>query len=263
MNKTVNTRPQTLEGIGDNMPLHNTIFTHYETPMAFKKDCEESASKDGKARSYLNEGIESWNNFKWDSKMETIYKDVHENVKDKLISRGFTTAMLYGTPEFTTENTGVLSKQRALMGMRDCYFKGSKVGDGNMFHDIFINLSYSWNTNQDLINRKAMSMYALTKELSRFIKVRVFIVNWVHTSTPMCYSYPVKRYGEPINKKEFVFFTSMSKRTYGWSQNNTLFPNDSIGVGRPNNTVVLSSVNLDSIIDDIWNKTAELRKKAA
>ena len=108
-----------------------------------------------------------------------------------------------------------------------------------------------------------MSMYALTKELSRFIKVRVFVVNCVNTSTPMCYSYPVKRYGEPINKKEFVFFTSMSKRTYGCSQKQTLFPNGSIGVGYPINTVPLHQVNLDSIIDDIWTKTAELRKKVA
>ena len=171
--------------------------------------------------------------------------------------------MLYGTPEFTTENTGLLSKQRALLGRRDCYFKQSAVSEGNMFHDIFINLSYSWGTDQNLINKKAMSMYALTKELSRFIKVRVFIVNWVHTNTPTCYSYPVKRYGQPIDKKEFVFFTSMSKRTYGWSQNYTICPGTSIRVGRPDNTVVLSQVNLDSIIDDIWNKTAALRKKVS
>jgi len=263
MNKTVNNRPQALQGIGDNMPTGNTIFAHYETPMTFKKDCETNSSKDGEAGRCLKEGIDAWENFVWDNKLEKVYKDVHEKVKGKLISRGFTTAMLYGTPEFTSENTGILSKQRALMGMRDCYYKGSAAGDGNMFHDIFINLSYPWETSQDLINKKAMSMYALTKELSRFIKVRVFVVNWVHTNTPMCYSYPVKRYGEPINKKEFVFFTSMSKRTYGWSQNFTNFPSGSIGVGNPSNTVSLDRVNLDSIIDDIWNKTAELRKKVA
>lgn len=263
MNTKINTRPQVLNDIGNNMRLKNTIFNHYETPMAFKKDCEENSSKEGKSGKYLTEGIKAWDNFVWDNSMEKIYKNVHEQVKDKLISRGFTTAMLYGTPEFTSENTGILSKQRALMGMRDCYYRGSKIGDGNMFHDIFINLSYPWETDQNLINKKAMSMYALTKELSRFIKVRVFVVNWVNTNTPMCYSYPVKRYGEPINKKEFVFFTSMSKRTYGWSQNFTQFPHGSIGVGRPRNTIALDQVNLDTIIDDIWNKTAELRKKVA
>ncbi len=210
---------------------------------------------------YINQGINAWNNFKWDNSMEKIYEDVHEKVKDKLISRGFTTSMLYGTPEFTSENTGVLSKQRALMGMRNCYFKNTVIDDGNLFHDIFINLSYPWSVNQSDINKKAMSMYALTKELSRFIKVRVFVINWVNTNTPMCYSYPVKRYGEPIDKKEFVFFTSMSKRTYGWSQNSNKFPNGSINVGYPDNTVPLHKVNLDNIIEDIWNKTKTIRKR--
>ena len=259
MNNKINTKPQVLKDIGNNMPT-NTIFNHYETPMSFKKDCEENSGNNNPSKQYLEEGIEKWNNFVWNDSYEKIYKNVHEQVRNKLITRGFTTKMLYGTPEFTSERTGIISKQRALMGMRDCYFKGSAVDDGNMFHDIFINLSYSWRTSQDLINEKAMSIYALTKELSRFIKIRVFIVNWVYTKTPTCYSYPVKRYGEPINKKEFVFFTSMSKRTYGWSQNNEMFPNESIGIGNPDNTVELSRVNLDSIIDDVWNATATLRK---
>ncbi len=261
MNRKINTRPLVLDKIGDNMNDKDTIFNHYETPMAFKKCCEANIGTAAEANDCLNQGKSAWNNFVWDDSYENIYKDVHNKVKDKLITRGFTTKMLYGTPEFTTERTGILSKQRALMGMRDCYMKGTAIDDGNMFHDIFINLSYSWETDQNLINKKAMSMYALTKELSRFIKVRVFIVNWVNTKIPTCYSYPVKRYGEPINKKEFVFFTSMSKRTYGWSQNYNMQPGTSIGVGRPDNTVVLSNLNLDSIIDDIWNKTAEFRKK--
>ncbi len=261
MNKTVNKRPKVLENVGNNMQLNNTIFSHYETPMDFKRACEKEVGTSSSAQKYIQEGKEAWDNFVWDAKQEAIYKDVHKQVQGKLISRGFTTKMLYGTPEFTTENTGLLSKQRALLGRRDCYFKDSAVSEGNLFHDIFINLSYPWETNQNLINEKAMSMYALTKELSRFIKVRVFVVNWVYTDTPMCYSYPVKRYGEPINKKEFVFFTSMSKRTYGWSQNYTLFPHSSIGVGQPNNTVPLHQVNLDSIIDDIWDQTIQLRKR--
>ena len=259
MNKNTNMKPQILENIGNNMPI-DTIFNHYETPMAFKQDCERNIGDTSEAKDYTNEGIKAWNDFIWDSSYENIYKDVHEKVKDKLISRGFTTKMLYGTPEFTSEKTGIISKQRALMGMRECYIKGTAIDDGNMFHDIFINLSYSWGTDQNSINKKAMSMYALTKELSRFIKVRVFIVNWVHTRTPTCYSYPVKRYGEPINKKEFVFFTSMSKRTYGWGHNFAICQNTSIGVGRPDNTVSLVNVSLDSIIDDIWDKTASLRK---
>ncbi len=263
MNKQINKRPAVLENIGNNMSVNNTIFNHYNTPMEFKKDCEAHCNSNSKSKEHLNEGINHWNNFEWDDSLERIYRDVHEKVRDKLISRGFTSKMLYGTPEFTSEKTGVLCKQRALMGMRDCYFKDKAVSEGNLFHDIFINLSYPWSVNQESIDKKAMSMYALTKELSRFIKLRVFVVNWVNTKTPMCYSYPVKRFGEPINKKEFVFFTSKSKRTYGWSQNFEQFENTSIGVGYPDNTVPLHQVNLDNIIEDIWNKTVELRKSYA
>ncbi len=259
MKMEINKRPEVLKDIGNNMNGEDTIFNHYETPMSFKIDCEAHQHLDNKG--YITSGSEQWDNFKWDESQEKIYQDVHSRVKDKLISRGFTTKMLYGTPEFTNQNTGMLSKQRALMGMRDCYFKDSKISSGNMFHDIFINLSYPWNVNQDSINEKAMSMYALTKELSKFIKVRVFVVNWVELDEyQTCYSYPVKRYGEPINKKEFVFFTSMSKRTYGWGQYEIHIPGTSAQVRYPDNTVPLHKVNLDSIIDDIWNKTSELRK---
>ena len=262
MKMTINKRPEVLKDIGNNMNDKDTIFNHYETPMEFKLDCEANQHKDKK--NYIVSGSEEWNNFIWDETQEKIYNNVHESVKDKLISRGFTTKMLYGTPEFTNQNTGMLSKQRALMGMRDCYFKDNKISEDNMFHDIFINLSYSWSVDQDSINEKAMSVYALTKELSKFIKVRVFVVNWVGLRDyQTCYSYPVKRYGEPINKKEFVFFTSMSKRTYGWGQYEVHNPGSGATVGRPDNTVRLDNVNLDSIINDIWNKTTELRKQYA
>ena len=261
MIQKINKRPEVLKDIGNNMELENTIFNHYETPIMFKKDCEQYLNQDTKG--YIQKGIKAWNNFIWDQTQENIYKDVHSSVRSKLISRGFTSKMLYNTPEFTTERTGMLSKQRALMGMRDCYFKDNKVSEGNTFHDIFISLSYSYSVDQDQINEKAMSMYALTKELSRFIKVRVFIVNWVtlDSKTQTCYSYPVKRYGQPINKKEFVFFTSMSKRTYGWSNYETLEPHTSAAVGRPSNTVVLSNLDLDIIIDDIWNKAQSIIRK--
>ena len=259
MQMKINNRPEVLKDIGNNMNQRDTIFNHYETPMAFKLDCEANKHLDKK--DYISSGSEAWDNFKWDESQEKIYQDVHSTVKDKLISRGFTTKMLYSTPEFTNQNTGMLSKQRALLGMRDCYFKDNKVSSGNMFHDIFINLSYPYSVDQDDINQKAMSMYALTKELSRFIKVRVFIVNWVGLDKyQTCYSYPVKRYGQPINKKEFVFFTSMSKRTYGWGQYEIHISGTSASVGYPDNTVPLHKLSLDSIIDDIWTKTSSLRK---
>ena len=109
------------------------------------------------------------------------YLDVAEKVKSKLISRGFTTALLYADVEFTTINTGCMSKQRALMGRRDCYFKNSTMTDGKLFHDIYINLSYSYEYSDSEIEEKSYALYALVKELSRLIPIRVFVVNHVGT----------------------------------------------------------------------------------
>jgi hypothetical protein len=118
MNRDINKKPAVLENIGNNMD-QNTVFSSYSTPMEFKNACEQHCGNTKKSKEHLDQGIEAWNNFQWDSSLERIYKDVHEKVRDKLISRGFTSKMLYGTPEFTSEKTGILCKQRALLGMRD------------------------------------------------------------------------------------------------------------------------------------------------
>ena len=246
-----------------------TIYNHYDTPMAFMNDVIDNmhlADELSTAKGYIQEGIEKFKkidtkNLEYDKK----YLDVAEKVKDKLIARGFTTKMLYADVEFTSENTGCMSKQRALMGKRDCYFKNTSMTDGKLFHDIYINLSYSYNYSDSEIEQKSYALYALVKELSRLIPMRVFVVNHVgHNENSnhnndfvdgTCYSYVLKRFGMPIVPKEFLFFTADSKRTFGWALYDMVMGKRvNANVGRPTNTVSIAEFNLDQEIDTIWTK---------
>ena len=173
--------------------------------------------------------------------------------------------MLYADVEFTTINTGCMSKQRAMMGKRDCYFKNASMTDGKLFHDIYINLSYSASYSDSEIEEKSYALYALVRELSRLIPMRVFVVNHVGTDKTSsntgerpdgcCYSYVLKKFGLPINPKEFLFFTSDSKRTFGWASYDMVTGKHvDADVGNPANTVSIASLNLDREIDNIWTK---------
>lgn len=245
-----------------------TIYNHYENPVDFMQDVIDNQDKAGSsAKKYIEEGILKYGkidqkNIEYDKK----YLDVALKVKNKLIARGFTTKMLYADVEFTSQNTGVLSKQRVLLGKRDCYFKNASMTDGKLFHDIYINLSYSWEYSDSEIEKNSYALYALVKELSRLIPIRVFVINHVghntkskHTNEQIsgtCYSYVLKRFGLPINPKEFLFFTADSKRTFGWASYDIVTGNNSqyAEIGRPNNTVSIAEFNLDKEIDNIWEK---------
>ena len=269
MHLALNKPATVIENNLDSRWKDKTIYNHYDTPMAFMNDVIDNmhlADKLSTAKGYIEAGIEKFKkidtkNLEYDKK----YLDVAEKVKDKLIARGFTTKMLYADVEFTSENTGCMSKQRALMGKRDCYFKNTSMTDGKLFHDIYINLSYHAGYSDEEIEKKSYALYALVKELSRLIPMRVFVVNHVgheessaHNNEYVagtCYSYVLKRFGMPIVPKEFLFFTADSKRTFGWaSYDMVMGKRVSADVGRPTNTVCIAEFNLDKEIDTIWTK---------
>jgi hypothetical protein len=268
MKKTISKRPVLLDNIGNNMHTTETIFNMYNDPIDFMMDVKKEYAKtvsDKKTRKtdldrMMMDGVDAFDNTNrhMDAGYDKLYEDVAEKVKSKLISRGFTTKLLYETVEFTTERTGMLSRQRLMLGYRDHWFKYSGVGDGDLFHDIFINLSYSYSHSEEKIRNNSYALYALTKALSRLIPIRVIVVNWVSPGlSQQCYSYYVKKFGQPIDPHKFLFFTSDSKRTFGWSHNMLVKKTDSlpsIGVGRPNGTVSIADLNLDKEINKIWDK---------
>lgn len=268
MNFNVNTPKQVIKDNLDARWKEGTIYNHYENPIDFMNDVIENKNENlGQSCAYINEGIEKFKkidskNLEYDKK----YLDVATKVKEKLIARGFTTRMLYADVEFTSQNTGVLSKQRVMLGKRDCYFKNAAMTDGKLFHDIYINLSYSASIANSTIEKNSYALYALVKELSRLIPIRVFVINHVGHNTKSeitneqvdgsCYSYVLKRFGTPINPKEFLFFTYDSKRTFGWASYDIVTGANSqnADVGSPTNTVSIASFNLDKEIDTIWEK---------
>ena len=268
MNFNVNEPKQVIKDNLDARWKKRTIYNHYENPIDFMNDVIENKNENlGQSCAYINEGIEKFKkidskNLEYDKK----YLDVATKVKEKLIARGFTTRMLYADVEFTSQNTGVLSKQRVMLGKRDCYFKNAAMTDGKLFHDIYINLSYSFSIHDSTIEKNSYALYALVKELSRLIPIRVFVINHVGHNTKSkitneqvdgsCYSYVLKRFGTPINPKEFLFFTYDSKRTFGWASYDivTGANHQNADVGSPTNTVSIASFNLDKEIDTIWEK---------
>lgn len=252
--------PTILKGCVDERWATKTIYNHFENPVAFMEAVAHYKGhkhSDSEANSQITTGLLKYEkigdvNIEYD----TLYKDVAIKVKDKLLARGFTTAMLYATVEFTAEKTGVMSKQRVMLGRRDCYFKSPTMTDGKLFHDIYVNLSYSGLIPNSVIKKNAYALYALTKELARLIPIRVIVVNHVGTDIPTCYSYVLKKFGQPINPMEFLFFTSDSKRTFGWATYTILNKgsNDDSTIGNPENTVSIANFNLDTEINAIFEK---------
>ena len=246
-----------------------TIYNHYDNPLDFMDDILENsqlAECSSNARRYLEQGKKAYTLIdRKDTTYDKKYQAIAEEVKSKLIGRGFTTKMLYADVEFTSQKTGVMSKQRAMMGRADCYYKNTAMTDSKLFHDIYINMSYSAWIDDSVIEQKSYALYALVKELSRLIPMRVFVVNHVgHNTTSAhtkeivegtCYSYVLKKFGLAINPKEFLFFTSDSKRTFGWASYDMACGRETdADIGRPTNTVSIASLNLDKEIDTIWTK---------
>ena len=270
MNVSLNRPATVIENNLDKRWSDATVYNHYDNPLDFMHDVIDNkhlAEVSSSAKRYLEQGINAYNlidtkNTTYDKKYEAIALEV----KNKLIARGFTTKLLYADVEFTCQNTGVMSKQRAMMGRRDCYFKNTAMTDGKLFHDIYINMSYYSGISDEAIEQKSYALYALVKELSRLITMRVFVINHVghnimsgHNSGEhikgTCYSYVLKKFGLAINPKEFLFFTSDSKRTFGWASYDMICGKSSdADVGRPDNTVSIADLDLDKEIDNIWTK---------
>ena len=270
MNLLVNKPNTVIENNVDTRWSDATIYNHYDNPLDFMDDILENsqlAECSSNARRYLEQGKKAYTLIdRKDTTYDKKYEAIALEVKNKLIARGFTTKMLYADVEFTCQNTGVMSKQRAMMGRRDCYYKNTAMTDGKLFHDIYINMSYSGSISDEVIEKKSYALYALVKELSRLIPMRVFVVNHVGHSTTSahtnervegtCYSYVLKKFGLAVNPKEFLFFTFDSKRTFGWASYDMACGraiNDA-HIGDPTNTVSIASLNLDKEIDTIWTK---------
>jgi len=259
LNRKIVEPPAILEGCIDRS-FGGTIYNHFEDPVSFMEAVvsELPSSSCGKqATDYITKGQKLYERIdEKDVTYDKKYRDVAEKVRAKLLARGFTTSMLYSSVEFTTENTGCMSKVRAMLGRRDCYYKNPSVNDGKLFHDIYVNLSYSAYINDSTIVNNSYALYALTAELARIIPMRVIVVNHVGTDTPTCYSYVLKKFGLPLNPKEFLFFTSDSKRTFGWATYDILNGGNSSNstVGQPDNTVSIADFNLDKEIDSIFVK---------
>ena len=262
MNYEINKPPKVIENNVDLRWKNDTIYNHYESPEAFRDDLisqMDHPSMSDSAKALIEEGDALYAKIdQKDTKYDTKYEDVARKVKDKLIAKGFTTKMLYRGVEFTTLNTGVMSKQRAMLGKRDCFYKNPQAdSEGNLFHDLTINLSYSWSIPDSTIVKNSYALYALTKELARVIPMRVFVVNHVGCfPNNVCYSYNLKKFGKPINPKSFLHFTSDSKRTYGWSLYPLMNNGQDVGanVGNPSNTVSIADFSLDRVIDEIFLK---------
>ncbi len=269
MNLLVNKPNTVIENNVDTRWSDATIYNHYDNPLDFMDDVLENsqlAECSPKAQRYLEQGKKAYTLIdRKDTTYDKKYQAIAEEVKSKLIGRGFTTKMLYADVEFTSQKTGVMSKQRAMMGRADCYYKNTAMTDGKLFHDIYINMSYSGSISDETIEKKSYALYALVKELSRLIPMRVFVINHVGHNTSSghnnehiegtCYSYVLKKFGLAINPKEFLFFTSDSKRTFGWaSYDMACGKSVDADIGNPTNTVSIASLNLDKEIDTIWTK---------
>lgn len=269
MNLLVNKPNAVIENNVDTRWSDATIYNHYDNPLDFMDDVLENsqlAECSSNAKRYLEQGKKAYTLIdRKDTTYDKKYQAIAEEVKSKLIGRGFTTKMLYADVEFTSQKTGVMSKQRAMMGRADCYYKNTAMTDGKLFHDIYINMSYSGSISDEVIEKKSYALYALVKELSRLIPMRVFVVNHVGHSTTSahtnervdgtCYSYVLKKFGLAINPKEFLFFTSDSKRTFGWASYDMACGRETdADIGNPTNTVSIASLNLDKEIDTIWTK---------
>ena len=183
MNFNVSKIPEALKECVDRNWAEASIYNHYNSPIEFMEDVisqKDKLPEDNK--NLIAEGITKYNNIKnKDDTYNTKFEDVATKVKAKLLARGFTTQMLYSKVEFTAENTGVASKQRMMLGRKDFFFKNPNVADGKLFHDIVINMSYPWTVSDATIEENSYALYALTRELSRVVPIRVIVVN--HTGS--------------------------------------------------------------------------------
>ena len=267
MNFEIGQPPSVIANNLDKRWKSKTVYNHYEDPMQFMEDVIANKNKgngNGRGKSLVEDGEKAWAKLKKDTSYNKKYEDVARKVRDALIARGFTTKLLYGNVEFTTENTGCMSKQRALLGRRDCYYKDPRMSDGKLFHDLYINLSYSWDIEDKVIENNSYALYALCTELAKLISMRVFVINHVGTSPATCYSYCLKKFRQNVKPEEFLFFTSDSKRTFGWATYEIQSNTGSSTVGEPDGTVSIADFNLSKEIDNIWQKmvshSAEFRK---
>lgn len=247
------------EVIKNNLDLRwkdKTVYNHYDTPLLFMEDCiANQDAGNGQGKKYIQQGIRAFENMKnKNTSYNKQFEDVAIKVRNKLIARGFTTKLLYGVAEFTNENTGVRSNQRTLLGYPDCYFKDKTLSDSKLFHDLYINLSYSAWTEDSLIEKNSYALYALVQELSKLISMRVFIINHVGSNPPTCYSYCLKKFRQDIKPEEFLFFTFHSKQTFGWATYDLIGDSSSSTVGQPEGTVSIVEFNLDKEIDNLWDK---------
>jgi len=257
LNTHKNEIPEILKGFTDERWENETIYNQFENPKDFMDTIiynRENAKSD-RAKGYIDQGIKAYEKINEKNvNYDVLYEDVANKVKSKLQARGFRTAMLYGNVEFTSENTGMFSKTRAMLGRRDCYYKSSTYDDSKLFHDIYINLSYRYDVSDSVIRDNSYALYALVSALSKVISIRVYVVNHVETDTPTCYSYNLKKFRQNINPNEFLFFTSDSKRTFGWASYEILSDINTSTVGEPNGTVSIANFNLDKQIDEIFTK---------
>lgn len=254
MEKVYNKPPSIIADNLDARWAGQTIYNYYEHPREFMEDV--IANKTSDSAKLIDAGIEAYKKINTkNTEYNKKYEDVARKVKAALVARGFTTKLLYGNVEFTRENTGVMSHQRAMLGRPDCYFKDPKMSDGKLFHDLYINLSYSAGVSDKIIEENSYALYALCMELSKIISMRVYVINHVGTDKPTCYAYCLKKFRQSINPEEFLFFTSDSKRTFGWATYEILVPGhrDST-VGEPKGTVSIADFNLVKEIDSIWEK---------
>ncbi len=257
MNFEVNDIPSILGGHTD-IRWPSTIYNFYNTMHEFMDDVDANINhKDNSSgsKAYHKEGQRKYKEIlSYNIEYDKVYQEIAMRVRDKLVGRGFTTKMLYGNVEFTSRKTGSMSKQRALLGRRDCYFSNPTMDDGKLFFDFYINLSYSAGISNEHIKRNAYALYALTATLGRLLSLRVIVVNHVGSYKPTCYSYILKKFGQSISPREFLFGISDIKRTYGWSSYDLLNNGNGGGatVGQPENTVSIADFSLDKEIDNVW-----------
>ena len=255
MNFEIGQPPSVIANNLDKRWKEKTVHNHYEDPIQFMEDCIANKHRNnGAGKSLVEAGEKAWAKLKKDTSYNKKFEDVALRVREALIARGFTTKLLYGNVEFTTENTGCMSKQRALLGRRDCYYKDPRMNDGKLFHDLYINLSYYWGIADSIIENNSYALYALCAELSKLISMRVFVINHVGTSPSTCYSYCLKKFRQNVKPEEFLFFTSDSKRTFGWATYDIVGNSGSSTVGEPDGTVSIADFNLTKEIDNIWQK---------
>ena len=111
MNLNINEPKTVIEKNVDTRWSKKTIYNHYEDPIDFMNDILDNPDlykNKSKAARLVEDGKKKFSQIEnKDITYDKKYLDVAEKVKSKLISRGFTTALLYADVEFTTINTEI------------------------------------------------------------------------------------------------------------------------------------------------------------